>query len=92
VGQDLAQVPVDVVTGNGAITITSIRFELRGTFDASTGAFNARADVPPAVGDSKVFAMTGTIAPSGVINGSYSITVAPPTATCTLQVTGAKSA
>jgi hypothetical protein len=92
VGQDLAQVPVDIATGDGAITITSIRFELRGSYDASSGSFTARADVPPAVGDSKVFAMTGTITESGVINGSYSITVAPPTATCTLRVAGAKTA
>ncbi len=91
VGQDLAQVPVDIVTGNGAITITSIRFELqRDVRRRRPGRSMPAPTCPPAVGDSKVFAMTGTITESGVINGSYSITVAPPTATCTLQVAGAK--
>jgi hypothetical protein len=91
VGQDLAQIPVNVATNGATIVITSSRFELRGRFDAATGSFDTSANVPPVVGDSKVFAMTGTISDSGVINGSYSITVAPPNATCTLQVTGARS-
>jgi hypothetical protein len=91
VGEDLAQVPVDIIISGATISITSIRFELTGSIDESSGSFTASADVPPVVGDSKVFSMTGTITPSGVINGSYSITVAPPTATCTLLVTGAKN-
>ena len=47
VGQDLAQVPVDIVTGNGAITITSIRFELQGSYDASSGTVQCPRGRPP---------------------------------------------
>ena len=92
VAQDFAQIPVDIVTTNGAITVTSIRFTLNGTYNDADGSFTASANVPPIVGDSKVFAMQGTITKAGAITGTYSITVAPPTATCALTMAGAKNA
>jgi hypothetical protein len=92
VGQDLSGIPVDIVTAGSTITVTSIRFELAGTYDPSDGSFTASANVPPIIGDSKVFTMTGTMTPAGTITGTYSIAVSPPAATCTFKMAGAKNA
>lgn len=92
VSQDLDGIPVDIVTTGAAITVTSARFALSGSYSASDGSFSASASVPPIVGDSKVFAMSGTITRAGAITGTYDITVAPPTATCAFKMAGAKTA
>jgi hypothetical protein len=89
--QDLSG-PVDIVTSGSAITVTSARFALAGSYNAGDGSFTASASVPPSVGDSKVYAMRGTITSAGAVTGTYSITVAPPTATCEFKMAGAKTA
>ena len=90
-GQDLSGIAVDIRTSGNTITITSVRFALSGTYNRD-GTFTASADVPPVVGDSKVFTMQGTITDTFAVTGTYSIAVAPPSATCTFKMAGAKNA
>jgi hypothetical protein len=65
---------------------------LNGTYNPATGSFVASRPLPPpATGVTEVQTMTGAIDTAGKLTGALAITVGPPTAVCTIPLTGQRT-
>lgn len=80
------------VTGRSIAITDQGDVALNGTYDPESGSFVASRPLdPPASGTTGTHTLTGTIDRSGRLTGALAITVTPPTAVCSIPVTGKKA-